>query len=352
MRDASRYTKAADGGVVDIASIGPSDRYARGPYRCLSCDHLMVPALGRTRKHHFKHKAGRPPHCVDETYLHQLGKLTLFAALSDAIKHQNKFPLLRSQQIVCDHHEAEYGVVCSNRTGAVADDITKRFDCVEMEKGVDGFIADILLTSTKTGEKLLLEISVTHRCEQEKISSGLSIVEIQINGEDDIEPLRYGIDATSANVTCYNLQVLEAIQRRCLDPCNVHCSVFLLYDSGKAWYSHTSSANVPELTSDPRLITWDIVDAGNSEGVRDQQRFLDLYKEMLVKQQFQNHRAVRSCMLCQHNGGQTSAHDIRCNDSNRKVWMSSSACSCLSYLPAESPEEAMRLLDRNLKVLP
>ena len=50
----------------------------QGPYTCLPCGHLMVPALGRTRKHHFKHKAGRPADCHNETYLHQLAKMTPF----------------------------------------------------------------------------------------------------------------------------------------------------------------------------------------------------------------------------------------------------------------------------------
>ena len=266
MTDASRYTKAADGGLIDVASVDPADRYARGPYRCLSCGHVMVPALGRTRKHHFKHKAGRPQHCSDETYLHQLGKLTLFKALSEAIEHQNQFPLTRSQPMVCDYHEAHLGVICTSQTRVFLDDLAMRFDGVEMEEGIAGFIADILLTSTESGDVMLLEISVTHQSEQEKISSGFSIVEIQINSEDDIAPLKYGIDTTSKNVIFYNLPILEALQQRCFDPCNVTCSLFLLYDSGKAWYSHTSSANVAELTSDPRLVAWKIVDPRNSSG--------------------------------------------------------------------------------------
>lgn len=352
MRDVSRYTKAAEGRVVDIASIDPDDRYARGSYRCISCSNLMVPALGRVRKHHFKHKAGRPHHCVDETYLHQLGKLTLFEALSDAIKCKKQFPLIRSQPLVCDFQEAEFGIICSNQTGDFVDDLAKKFDSVELEKGVDGYIADILLASAKTGEKLLLEISVSHRCEPEKISSGHSIVEVEIYSEDDIEPLKCGIDTVSANVTCHNLQTLEAVPKRCLDPCNVPCSLFLLYDSGKAWYAHTGSANVSELTSDPYLVAWEILGARNLQSTKDQQEFLDLFKEMIVKQKFQNHRNVRSCMLCQHNGGQRSAHDIHCNDKGRKVWMASSASSCQSYFPAEDPKEAMQLLNCNLKCLP
>jgi hypothetical protein len=352
MRDASRYTKSADGGLIDICTVDPGNRYARGPYRCLSCGHLMVPALGRTRKHHFKHKAGRPGNCVDETYLHQLGKLTLFNALSDAIKNKKRFPLTRPQSIICDRNAAEFGITCTSRTHIFVDNLARRFDSIEMEKGVAGFIADLLLTSSDTDDKLLLEIVVTHQSEQEKISSGLSIVEIEIKNEDDIETLKVGIDTTSANVKCYNLPALEGVPQRCIDPCDMPCVLFLLYDSGKAWFSRTSSRSVAELTSDPRLITWEIVDAQNSDGVRDQLPLLDPFKRFIVDQRFQHHRDVRSCMLCQYNGGQRNAHDIHCNDRDRSVWMSSSACGCPSYLPATDAEEAMLLLDNNLKTLP
>lgn len=345
MKDASRYTKAVDGELIDVNSVDPSDRYARGPYRCLSCNHLMVPALGRARKHHFKHKAGRPQNCADETYLHQLGKLTLFNALSDAIKNNKPFPLKRRQTIICDHHEAKFGAICRNQTRCFSDDLASRFDIVEIEKGADGFIADLLLTSSETGDKLLIEIAVTHQSTEEKTSSGLSVVEIEINCENDIDALKEGIETSSANVIFHNLPYIEPVKQRCSDPCEVACTLFLLFDSGKAWYSHTNSAEAGSFISDPSLVTWDVADK------RGQQSVLDLFKRFILKQQFQHRYIVRSCMLCRHNGGQKNEHDIYCNYHDRNVWMSSSACGCPSYDPATDAEEAKVLLDYNLKAL-
>jgi hypothetical protein len=306
----------------------------------------MVPALGRARKHHFKHKAGRPQNCADETYLHQLGKLTLFNALSDAIKNNKPFPLKRRQSIICDLHEAKFGTICRSQTRCFSDDLARRFDIVEMEKGVSGFIADLLLTSSETGDKLVVEIAVTHQSTEEKISSGLSIVEIEINSENDIEALKEGIETSSANVICHHLPFIEPVQQRCSDPCEVACTLLLLFDSGKAWYSHTNSVEAASLISDPSLVTWEVA------GERSQRSFLDLFKRFILKQQFQHHHDVRSCLLCSHNGGQKDAHNIYCSFRGRDVWMSSSACGCLSYHPATDAEEAKALLDCNLKALP
>jgi (2Fe-2S) ferredoxin len=351
MKDASRYTKAVDGGLIDVNSVDLSNRYARGPYRCLSCNHLMVPALGRTRKHHFKHKAGRPQNCADETYLHQLGKLTLFNAISDAIKNKKPFPLNRRQSIVCDHHEAKFGAICRNRTKCFSDDLASRFDIVEIEKGVAGFIADLLLTSSEISDYLLIEITVTHQSTPEKISSGLSVVEIKINCENDIEALKEGIETSAANVIFHHLPDIEPVQQRCSDPCEVPCTLFLFYNSGKAWYSHTNSSEAASLISDPSLVTWEVAPAQVFNGGRGQRSFLDLFKQFILKQKFQHRHDVRACMLCRHNGGQKNAHDIYCNYRDRNVWMSSSACHCLSYDPATDAEEAKVLLDYNLNTL-
>jgi len=352
MKDASRYTKAADGELIDIAAVDPSNRYARGPYRCLSCNHIMVPALGSVRKHHFKHKSERPLNCSNETYLHQIGKITLFNTLSDCMKYKKPFLLNRRQPIVCNHYEENFGLICRDQTTYFADDLAGRFDVVEIEKSIAGFVADVLLTSSQTGEKFLIEIAVTHEISQEKISSGLGVVEIKINCEDDVEELKKGISTSSANVNCYHLPDVAPANKRCVDPCNIPCTLLLLYDSGKAWYSHTTSTEAKYLISDRSLISWEVAPTHFAGDKRSQRSFLDLFKQFILKQKFHDGHIVRSCMLCRHNAGQRTAHDIYCNDRGRNVWMSSSACGCQSYAPATDAEEAKVLLDYKLNGLP
>lgn len=351
MGDTCRYARASEGKVIEIASIDPADRYKLGPYRCLSCDHIMVPALGRTRKHHFKHKAGRPTNCTDETYLHRLGKITLFKAISDAIQNSSQFPFYRHRQMICDHHQHQFGITCSDRMQRYQEDLIAQFDRIEMEKGVAGFTADLLLTSTRSENCLLLEISVTHQCEQEKIDSGLSIIEIQIQSEDDIEGLKFGIDGTSSAVKCINVPFSEPTTQRCSDPCDVPCTLLLLYNSGKVWYSQTSSSKLTALISDPHLKAWEIIDWRNTLKLQDDKSILDPLKEFTIQQLFGHRQFVKTCMLCKHNGGQVNRHDAYCKARNQNVWMSSSASNCKSYFPATNADEAKQLLDQNITTL-
>lgn len=343
---------AADGELIDIVAVDPSNRYARGPYRCPSCNHIMVPALGSVRKHHFKHKSEGPPNCSNETYLHQIGKITLFKAISDAIKYKKQFLLNRRQPIICNYYEENFGLICRDQAACFADDLASRFDVVEMEKSIAGFVADILLTSPQTGEKLLIEIAVTHESSQEKISSGLSVVEVKINCEDDVEELKKGLSMWSANVNCHHIPDVPPAKQRCIDPCNISCTLLLLYDSGKVWYSHTTSSEAKYLISDRSLVAWEAAPMHMARDKRNQRSFLDLFKQFILKQKFHDGRIVRSCMLCRHNAGQKTAHDIYCNDRGRNVWMSSSACGCQSYAPATDAEEAKVLLDCKLNGLP
>ena len=63
--------------------------------------------------------------------------------------------------------------------------------CQEEQCVLDGrFKADLLITSTKRDNKpLMFEICVTHKSTEEKINSGLPIVEIHLNNEEQIEDL-------------------------------------------------------------------------------------------------------------------------------------------------------------------
>ena len=66
------------------------------------------------------------------------------------------------------------------------------FDIWEYEKTIDKYRADILLSSSKHDYKVMVEIKVTHGSTYEKLSSGIPIIEIEINSQEDIEKLKVG----------------------------------------------------------------------------------------------------------------------------------------------------------------
>lgn len=344
MPDASRYAMSSGRGLFCISDVDAEDRYAHGPYSCLACGHTMVPALGRVRKHHFKHKAGRPADCLHESYLHQLAKKVLFEAISDAMTAGQQYPLIRNRSIVCDHFAELHGITCTNQQLPFPEDIASRFDRIDNEKGVNGFVADILLSSTATGERMLLEIAVTHECDDAKIASGLAIVEIIINTEDHIEDLRRGLDATSGTVQFHNAAPLEPIRQNCTAPCRASGLALLLFRNGKAWYSEIPLGADDYVTSDPQLVAYEVVDQKIGRGDRNWSTIKALLGEFIIRQAYDSGQNVRSCMLCQHNGGHANANDIYCMAKGRNMWMSSSATTCDAYFPPLTSYDARELL--------
>lgn len=349
MPDASRYARTSGSELINISEVDPAARYARGPYSCLACGHVLVPALGRTRKHHFKHKAGRPVDCLHETYLHQLAKMTLFTALSDAIHLGHPYYLIQYRDSVCDYFEDSFRVTCTNREMPSPQDLTTKFDRVDMEKGIDGFVADILLSSSRTSDQILLEIEVNHSCDDKKLSSGLSIVEIKVRSEADIERLKRGLDATSGSVWCYNQPPLGPVRQRCTTPCKATGLALLLYRNGKLWFTELDLATHEKITSDHYLAASNIIDPKTSYGPRGWPTIRVHLKDFMIRQAFQDGRHVRSCMLCRNNGGRVSDHEIYCDAKDRKEWMSSSAIGCEAYWPADSAEEAEHLFENKVK---
>ncbi|WP_322889932.1 MULTISPECIES: hypothetical protein [unclassified Yoonia] len=346
--DASQFVRNGQGDLIDVSGVSPDDRYARGPYSCLACGQLMVPALGRIRKHHFKHKAGRPVNCHNETYLHQLAKMVLFAALSDAIQTGQPYWLTRDRPVVCSYYQEKFGISCTTQSAPYRTDLAAMFDRAEMEVGVDGFVADILLSSSRSDARLLLEIAVTHPCEETKIASGLPIIEIEIWNEDAAIGLWEGIDAASRSNLYHNIPSPDAAPHLCTTPCPATGLAVLLYESGKAWYSELVVGNhsEKEILSDFRLVTSEIVDVQLGPLTRPWKTIEEHLNDFMIRQAFEHGRSVKSCMLCRNNGGRVNEHDIFCEVKARNVWMSSSAIGCTDFDPPNDIDEARLMFGR------
>jgi hypothetical protein len=306
----------------------------------------MVPALGRTRKHHFKHKAGRPADCHNETYLHQLAKMTLFSVLSEAIRTGQPYWLTRDRPVVCSYYEEAFGFSCTAKRAPYGTDLTTMFDQVAVEAGVDGFIADILLSSSKSDARMLLEIAVTHPCDETKISSGLPIIEIDIQNEDAANRLRNGIDTGFRYTRCHNLPNPDTAPHLCTTPCSANGLALLLYKSGKVWYSELGigTRDEEQILSDPHLLAHAIVDVKLGHPTRSWNTVRDHLRAFIIQQAFENSRTIRSCLVCRNNGGRVNNHDAFCVAKDRKVWMSSSAIGCTDYDPAGDRDEAIHIL--------
>lgn len=146
----------------------------------------MVARLGVVRDRCFAHFS--VGNCSPETYLHVLGKYLFSKAFRDCVRDGRPYCIGRRREVCSDVYIGEYYV---GRTPAsiVPEriDLCRFYDAVETERGVGGFIADLLLRDTRSKKKpICIEIKVTHGLTEKKRQSGQQIIEIAVASERDL----------------------------------------------------------------------------------------------------------------------------------------------------------------------
>jgi hypothetical protein len=126
-------------------------------------------------------------------------------------------------------------------------------------------------------------------------------------------------------------------------PCRATGLALLLYRNGKALHSEVPLGGHEYVTSDTQLVTYEVVDPVLGRGDRKWSTIEASLREFIIRQAYDLERNVRSCMLCQHNGGRANDNDIYCEVKGRKMWMSSSAMNCDAYFPPHTSADAREL---------
>lgn len=153
-------------------------------YRCIECGEPLIIKDGSKKRKHFAHKSNS--NCDGESYVHKIWK----KRIKDKFYSNSPFCI---QYIV--------GTPCKDVTTCmikkkVSDlkcntyyvkevDLKQEYDTCEEEIEYKGFVGDIVLTDSKNPDKepLFIEIDYTHSCDEDKIASGIRIIEIKV--EDD-----------------------------------------------------------------------------------------------------------------------------------------------------------------------
>lgn len=193
----NNYALNSQNEIVYVGEISKGDSQH---FYCCNCGDRMIPKKGNIKVHHFAHKTVT---CSFETYLHKLAKLKFFISYSKCLKEGIPFTLQYSTDIECNSCNENLNVNCTFKNEFRLYDLTKTFDQISIEKGINGFVADVLLESSKSSEKILVEFAVNHYSSEKKIQSGLKIVEIGISHENDL----YYIDNNSIRFDKFNLKL-------------------------------------------------------------------------------------------------------------------------------------------------
>lgn len=151
-----------------------------------------------------KHKNGvtkffrhRPGYIGDrnepDRYLHNYAELRIKQRFDDSLT-SGEFPVQFYVIEKCPDHSScklKSKLNCKGDPKPVLKtlNLRKLYDTCSIEKGADKYIADLLLTNSQDEKikPMFLEVFVTNKCTEEKISSGYPIIEIKINQKEDAD---------------------------------------------------------------------------------------------------------------------------------------------------------------------
>ena len=307
-----KYQNALDknDNIIHISNITTVNKQTLSPFRCVGCHSELIPALGNIREHHFKHKSNT--HCNFETYLHRAAKLAVFKGLKKAIDENGEYWVSASQSINCpnDYRKGACGN-CGQRKARL--NLARAVASVSIEKKAKGFVADVLAESIDEDIQIAIEICVSNPCSQEKIASGLSIIETKVSNETDVQQLYNGIPAGSID---YNLPLINDITA---SHCLLHQSepkptneitpkrTLILYDDGRLFILNQSFSY--EFRDEIVGKHFEYCVQKNSSGAKIVRKVLGAWgvtkafvDEQMVANVMMNvgRQKVRSCLGCEH----------------------------------------------------
>lgn len=219
------------GHIINIHDVKDRSQHFRCPY----CKHEMITKMGEIRDWHFAHKHNTYD-CDYNHYLHSMAEYIIYEKLSSA----TKIPLIVKAKEKCEHYDScpiKSEGYCSKYKFLPTIDIAHWIDnwCLEKMFTKDGheFRADIYGHNKNNEDNpIFIEIYVTHQCEEEKVNSGIKIIEFKIDSEEDIidiisHPIREG-----GNTKFYNFKPKDI--KSSWKNFSLSLKRFTLFESGKA----------------------------------------------------------------------------------------------------------------------
>lgn len=194
-----------NGKIINISDVTQENRAKH--YTCVGCGKEMSAVLGQVKEHHFRHKGDS---CSWESYLHSLGR----KLIKEKFDNQKEFLIKYNVEYLCDKvNNCQLVKIVDkkcNRKELFIQDLKKIYNICEEEKNYKGYRADLMLSNKNNPNipPIFLEIAVTHDCEQNKIESGIPIIEIKLGDENvlqDIMKTVYISDIDNTAIHFYNI---------------------------------------------------------------------------------------------------------------------------------------------------
>lgn len=180
MKNEFEYALTENEIPVDVRSLSNEDRK---DYRCPGCGGVVRPVLGKIRRKHFRHKHDHD--CSLETYLHKIGKILFFTNYKECLDAGKPFFVEYEVPVFCNY--CKHGP-CKQKSIIKDYNLANKFNFIEIENNDGSYRPDILL-KTITNDKIYIEMVVTNSTSLSKIDSGIKIIDIFLETEDDLNLL-------------------------------------------------------------------------------------------------------------------------------------------------------------------
>lgn len=302
---------------IDTIIVKTSDVFI-----CIACGNILIPKIGKIRKKHFSHKIQY--NCSPETYLHKLGKRIFINEYSKCLKEGIPFVIELPEIRICNRFEDKFGITCKISPKTKEFNLTKYFKNIIEEQFDNNFKPDIQLTG-QNNEKIYIEIAVTHKVTDEKINSGVRIIELLITQEEDLDFIKSRKILPSNNkIKLYNFKDLISKGSHCQkSKCESSFQTFILYKTGKSNLRDVSLSELQHLVVNEKIDFHKFTEKTSYNN--------ELFKSEVIKA-FNDGYKITNCFLCRYhaqNKGYYNEGSIFCKF--RKITGNSNIASECSY---------------------
>jgi hypothetical protein len=231
-----RYALNEKDEIVDVLTLDKSTLDKSSTFFSVDSKQELIPRLGSERINHFAHKAGTFPSGSAETYLHSVAKRTLYEEYQYCLNNDKPFFIEYEERLTCTRHKDQFGIDCEFGLSKKQFDLTQYFKTVKLETKDSSFIPDVMILNPETQECIYFEIAVTHYSTDEKLNSGVRIVEIEIEKEEDIEMLKvFKLNNSCLSHHLHNFRTKTVTGMHCgTAKCKMLFNLFVVYKSQKS----------------------------------------------------------------------------------------------------------------------
>lgn len=240
-----QYAQSDDGASWNIADV--SDEYRKQHrFTCFGCGNRMSAVLGKNREIHFRHY--QECACSKETYLHKLGKQKFLDLYYENRAKGIPLTIEFQQEHYCDKKGCPFNAKRPCEAEPTNEDfyILPNYSICEVEPfdPETNLRPDVLLKDAD-GKKLYIEIAVTHESTENKIASGIPILEFFLIDESDLA--RFSLEKKNGSFSSidrtihrfYNVEERSApVEKFCISSIERAKEKFKSYYEMKVGYGH------------------------------------------------------------------------------------------------------------------